>query len=153
MKIGGMVEQTGLTLYSILSLPDKPGTVARILKVFSEHKVNLHYITEGSSQDGTAILSFCVDQDGDKQIDEVLSQVVQRTEIQIKKQEYVGIIGIYGPHFREKPSIAAKLFEALGRVEINILSISSSISTISCIVSLKEFDKARDIILQEFELP
>ncbi len=153
MKIGGMVEQSGLTLYSILSLPDKPGTVARILKVFSEHKVNLHYITEGSSQDGTAILSFCVDQDGDAQIDEVLRQVVQRTDIQIKKQEFVGIIGIYGPHFREKPSIAATLFGALGKVEINILSISSSISTISCVINLRDFDKARDTILQEFELP
>ena len=153
MKIGGMVEQPGLTLYSILSLPDRPGTVARILKIFSEHKVNLHYITEGSSQDGTAILSFCIDKDEDDHIDEVLKHAVEQTDIQIKKQEFVGIVGIYGPHFREKPSIAAKLFNALGQESINILSISSSISTISCIISIQEFDKARKAILKEFELP
>ena len=153
MKIGGLVEQRGLALYSVLSLPDRPGTVAKILKIFSERNINLHYITEGSSRDGTAILSFCVECDDKDHVDEVLRNNLAQCEFQVKKKEYVGIVGIYGPHFREKPDIAAKFCSTLGDADINILGISSSISTISCVIAVQDFETAKEAILKEFELP
>jgi aspartokinase len=153
MKIGGIIEQLNLALYTIASIPDKPGSAAQVLQSFANERINLAYITEGVDKDGNVVLSFCVDCDD---VDKVDNLIKTETEIQneyIAKQDYVAMLGIYGPHFREKPAIAVRFFDTLGKAGINILGISSSISTISCIVKLKELDKAKEALLSYFELP
>ncbi|HGY54231.1 MAG TPA: ACT domain-containing protein [Caldithrix abyssi] len=153
MKIGGLVEQKNLTLYSITSLKDQPGAAASVLRLFAKAKINLEYITEAMAQDGTAVLAFCINAEDMKQADEIIKNEIEDQSHSIKKQEYVGIIGIYGPHFREKPAIAATFCNILGDNGINILGISSSISTISCVIDVRDFDRAKDAVLEIFELP
>lgn len=153
MKIGGLVEQKELALYSITSLPDKPGAAAQVLKLFAQNAINLQYVTESTAKDGTAILAFCVNCSDKELVDRLIKENIKYDEIQIKKTENVGLIGIYGPHFREKPSIAAQFCETLGSANINILGISSSISTISCLVDIRDFDRAIDALMNVFELP
>ena len=153
MKIGGLVEQRGLALYTVVSLPDRPGMAAKILKFFSEHQINLFYITESSAKDGSAILSFCVECDDIENVDRALQNYARESGVQVKKKEFVGIVGIYGPHFREKPAIASKFCTTLAEAGINILGISSSISTISCVIAVQDFETAKEAILKEFELP
>ncbi len=153
MKIGGIIEQTHLALYTISSLKDQPGTVAEVLKVFAEHHINLAYITEGAANAGNALLAFCVDCDDKETVDKLLLRHTGVAGKNISKHEYVALIGIYGPHFREKPAIAVNVFEVLGKAGINILGISSSISTVSCVVRLQEMEKAKKALLDFFELP
>ncbi len=153
MKIGGIIEQRQLALYTIASIKDKPGSAADVLHVFAEENINLAYITEASNKEGNAVLSFCVDCDDKCKIDAVIKNKTKVSSVNIQKVENVGLIGVYGPHFREKPAIAVKLFSVLGKAEINILGISSSISTISCIVDIQELDRAREALLDYFELP
>lgn len=152
MKIGGFVEQKNLTLYSIV-LEDKPGSAAEILHLFGKKEINLSYITETSSPDNRAVLAFCVDTDVEDEIDKIIQEDIEFKSRAIKKREYVGIVGVYGPHFREKPAVAAKFCFTLGKAGINILGISSSISTISCVIDIQEFDRAKDALLSLFELP
>jgi len=151
MKIGGMVEQKDLALYSITSLPDRPGTAGKVLQVFAENTVNLQYVTESTSKEGTAILAFCVHCTDKEKVDALLRKYLEYRTIQIKKTENVALLGIYGPHFRDRPSVAAKFCETLGRAGINILGISSSISTISCIVDIRDFDRSRTTLLNAFD--
>jgi len=153
MKIGGLIEQTQLTLYTVTSLTDQPGAAAGVLKLFARQKINLQYITEGTCQNNYAVIAFCVDADDAQRVDDLLKSDVEGQSLNISKKEYVSIIGIYGPHFREKPGIAATFCAILGQSGINILGISSSISTISCIIDIRETDKARDALLNKFELP
>ena len=71
----------------------------------------------------------------------------------IRKVEKVSVIGIYGPHFREKPRLAAKFCQVLGNAGINILGLSSSISSICAVIVNDELESARDSLLEAFELP
>lgn len=153
MKIGGLVEQRNLALYSVTSLKDQPGAAAAVLKLFAMEKINLEYITEGMSLDGTAVLAFCVDCDEIKHVDRLLKLEIEQNAKSIRKREYVGIIGIYGPHFREKPAIAAKFAAILAKADINILGISSSISTISTVIDVRDFEVSKKALLDYFELP
>jgi aspartokinase len=153
MKIGGLVEQRNLALYSITSLKDQPGAAAAVLKLFVKEKVNLEYITEAMSNENIAMIAFCVNQDVTKRVDKILKNEVEKNSHSIKKQEYVAVIGVYGPHFREKPGIAAQFANILGEAKINILGISSSISTISCILDVRDFENAKKALLDFFELP
>ena len=152
MKIGGIIEQTHLTLYTISAIKNQPGAAAHLINTFAEHRINLAYITECASQADTAVLAFCTDCADKEKVDNLLLNSSGVAPENISRQD-VALIGIYGPHFREKPSIAVNVFKALGKAGINILGISSSISTISCVVRLREADKAKRALLNYFELP
>ena len=154
MKIGGLVENKHLTMFRITSIQDKPGTAAEILKIFAEENIKLQYITESSIPGDTAVMSICVDKEQAKQIDRILLQNEQYVQnVKITKLDDVSIVGIYGPHFREKPILAAKFCKVLGEADINILGISSSISSISTIIKSEELPLAKMALLDVFELP
>lgn len=153
MKIGGLVEQGNLVMYTITSLPDQPGVAGHVLNLLADAKINLEYITEVSYKDDSAVMSFCIDADNMDRADKLIHENVEVKSLNISKIEYVSILGIYGPHFREKPGIAATFCSILGESGVNILSISSSISTISCIIDVRDIEKAKELLLSRFELP
>lgn len=154
MKIGGLVENQNLTLYCITSIEDKPGSAAEILKLFAEENIKLQYITESSIPGDRAVMSLCADIRQAEKIDEWLDKN-QKLVIQVKitKLDDVSIVGIYGPHFRDKPILPAKFCKILGDAGINILGISSSISSISSIIDSGQLEKAKTALLKFFELP
>lgn len=153
MKIGGLVEQGNLVMYTVTSLPDQPGVAGHVLNLLSDAKINIEYLTEVSYKDDSAVMSFCIDADIMDRTDKVIHDNVEAKSLKIRKIEYVATLGVYGPHFREKPGIAAIFCSLLGESGVNILGISSSISTISCIIDVRDFEKAKTILLSRFELP
>ena len=153
-KIGGIVENKNLTLYRISSVEDEPGAAGRILKFFAEYQINFEYITESSTADGTAVMAIGVRAEKAEEFDKNLQKLAGHgLDLNIKKIEDVSILGIYGPHFREKPALAAKFCMTLGKAGVNILGISSSISSICGVIGNREIEKAKTALFSEFELP
>ncbi len=153
MKIGGLVEQGNLVMYTVASLSDQPGVAGHVLNILAEAQINLEFITEISYRDNSAVMSFCIDADYMDTADKLIHENVEVKSLKISKIEYVSILGVYGPHFREKPGIAAVFCSLLGEGGVNILGISSSISTISCIIDVRDYEKAKSLLLRCFELP
>jgi aspartokinase len=154
MKIGGLVENSDLTMYRITSIRDEPGAAAEILKLFALGKISLQYITESRIPGDTAVMSLCVDTQQAEKIDLWLEQSDQiMKQIKITKIADVSVIGIYGPHFRDKPVLAAMFCKLLGDAGINILGLSSSISSISSVILTDQLSIAKEALLEEFELP
>jgi len=154
MKISGIVENRGLTLYRINSLRDEPGAAGSALMNLSRLNINLEYITEAGCKDGHAILAFCVKNEDNDAVDKYIEEQTKKEKLDgFIKNEGVCVIGIYGPHFREKHSIAAHYFGLLGKAEINILGVSSSISSICCVINETQLEAANKAILNYFKLP
>jgi len=154
MKIGGLVENTRLVLYRITALSDRPGAAGAALRIFAQYKINLEYITESSTDEGKAVLAFCISEKDEERVDQILSENAEFAQtLRIQKTDNISMIGIYGPHFREKPAIAAKFCLLIGKAGVNILGISSSISSICCVVDTDNLETARKSVLSEFELP
>ena len=153
MKIGGLIEQGNLVMYTVTSLPDQPGVAGHVLNLLADANINIEYLTEVSYKDNSAVMSFCIDADIMDEADKVIHDNVKAKSLNIRKIEYVSILGVYGPHFREKPGIAAIFCSILGESDVNILGISCSISTISCIIDIRDIEKAKTILLSRFELP
>jgi aspartokinase len=154
IKVGGMIEVENLTLYRFSDLIDKPGTAAQILTFFGEKRLNLEYITETSASDGSAAMTVCVEEQISEKIDEFLKNHQELVvSMHIVKTENVSIIGVYGPHFREKPAIASTFCALIGEAGVNILSLSSSISSISSIIDSQKMTTARQALLKYFTLP
>ncbi len=65
----------------------------------------------------------------------------------------VASIAIFGPDFRERPGIAGRMFRTLAARGINILAISTSISTVNCIIALSDLKEAYAAICDQFDVP
>ena len=63
----------------------------------------------------------------------------------------VGIVSIFGPHFGDRPGIAGTMFSALASAGINILAISTSISSLSCVLDAGDMDDAIRVLKESFE--
>jgi aspartokinase len=71
----------------------------------------------------------------------------------IVHDSHVASIAIFGPDFRERPGIAASMFRALADRSINIDAISTSISTVTCIIAEKRLTDAIAAIHEHFDVP
>jgi aspartate kinase len=60
---------------------------------------------------------------------------------------------VFGPHFGQRSGVAGIMFSALASAGINILAISTSISSLSCIIDLDDMDKAVEAIHDAFQTP
>ena len=63
------------------------------------------------------------------------------------------MLSVFGPDFRQRAGIAGIAFDALGRAGVNILAVSTSISTITCLVRQDHFDTALAALQKAFALP
>ena len=72
---------------------------------------------------------------------------------QVIRRPNVALISIFGPDFRERPGIAGTMFAALGAKGINILAISTSISTLTCVIDADHLTDAVAAMRETFDLP
>ena len=153
-QIGGIMHSDGLAMIGVLAMPSRPGLAGRILSTMGETDVNVQFIVQLVDRDGKDHVVFCVDRkDLDTAID-LLSDVQEDVSAQsIVHDASVGLVSIFGPDFRQRPGIAGAMFAALGQADINIQAISTSISTISCVIQASRVPDAVKALQDTFEMP
>jgi aspartokinase len=154
VKIGGIIESKQLAQVGVMSIPDQPGFAGKIFGALGNEGINIQFIVQSADWGGRGNTIFCIEQ---KDLEETI-KVLTRLQTFIGSERIihrspVGIISIFGPHFREKPAIAGTMFTALGNAGINILAISTSISTLSCVIDESLLPDAVRAISDAFELP
>ena len=154
VKIGGILQGRGLASISITSIPDRPGIASLIFRTLGSHGINVEFIVHTIDEQVSSHITLCVDR---KDLEETLFLMEsQRDVISYKAllhNSQVGLISIFGPHFRERPGLAGIFFRALASAEVNILAISTSVSTCSCLIEETDIAKAVTALSQAFDLP
>lgn len=154
LKIGGILESKDLVMVSILSAPNQPGVAGKVLEQLGNNNINVEFITESENLEGTADITFCFHKRYKERIGELLKGMKGIVRARGDKwYDDIAILVVYGPHFREKPAIAAQMCSQLGKYAINILGISTSISSISCVIKAASISGAKKALLEVFELP
>ncbi|HPC36053.1 MAG TPA: hypothetical protein P5268_04720 [Candidatus Marinimicrobia bacterium] len=149
-----MIELRNLMMVSIYSFPDQPGSAGKVLTYFGQKGISVDFITESRNLEGAADLNFCIDQKYKSDIAQTfheLSLIIPIRDTKITGP--VAIVSFYGPHFREKPAIAGTICQTLGEAGINILGISTSISSVCCVIDDNQVDATRRAITANFNLP
>ncbi|HYB21285.1 MAG TPA: ACT domain-containing protein [Thermodesulfobacteriota bacterium] len=154
VKIGGIIQSKQLAQVGVMSAPDEPGLAGKILSALGKENINIQFIVQLVDLSGRGSIIFCVDQKDLEESLKALSEVQPFVGFEkVIHQSPVAIISVFGPHFREKPTIAGIMFSALGNSGINILAISTSISTLSCVIEEALLPEAVKAISEAFELP
>ncbi|OQY22430.1 MAG: hypothetical protein B6I34_05880 [Anaerolineaceae bacterium 4572_32.1] len=154
VKAGGIIQNTKLAQIGIMTVPDKPGVAGAILNTMAQAGINVQFIVQLLDLEGNSHVVFCVNQDDLATslaiLDEVMAEIGAQ---QVTHQGDVAIVSIFGPDFRQRPGIAGAMFDTLASVDINILSISTSISTVSCVIDIEDVNPAMEALREAFDLP
>ena len=154
IKIGGIIQKRNLAKIGVMSIPDRPGVAGAIFNALGERGINVSFIVHNIDLNNLDNIVICVARENLTAALEALHTVEETVGVkEIVYDHEVGIVSIHGPHFGERPGIAGLMFSALASAGINILAISTSISTASCLIDANDMDEAIQAIEETFELP
>jgi aspartokinase len=152
--VGGILQARNYTMLKVVGLPNKPGFAGRILTMLGRANINLHFIAEGEDAQGFANMTICIyPKDAKEAVGIIKSQKNGNNKQNVEEIPNISTLTVYGPHFREKPAISGEMCSTLGKTDVNILGISTSISSVCCLIKEEDFDRAYDALLKVFQLP
>ena len=154
IKVGGIMANSGLATVSILSMPDRPDVPGTVLHAMGKRNINIEFVVHSPDIEGNGNMIFCIDQKNLEPALEVLEALKPLIEAKgISYHPNVAVISVFGPHFRERPMISGLMFNALGTAGINVMAISTSISSCSCLIQADQIEDAMRALHETFEAP
>jgi aspartate kinase len=153
-KIGGIIQKRDLAKIGVMSIPDRPGVASAVFGVLGERGINCPFIVHNIDLNDLDNIVLCVPRNRLAAALDALESVketVGAEEVIYEKE--VGIVSIFGPHFGERAGISGVMFSALAAAGINILAISTSISSLSCLIDASDMDGAVQALKIAFERP
>ena len=152
--VSGVAYSKGDARITLVGLPNIPGVAARIFTEIAREGIVVDMIIQGSSGDiSLANLSFTVPRADRKAAIRVLEGMKSDWKsLAISSDENIAKVSVIGVGMRHHAGVAAKMFQALGKENINIHMISTSEIKVSCVVDDIQTAKAVQVLHDVFEL-
>jgi len=147
MLIRGVAKDNNVARISMVGVQDTPGVAFKIFDRLAAKKVNVDIILQSVGRDGTKDIAFTVPKD---QADVAVEAVTAAVDAKVTCDTDVSKVSIVGAGMETHPGVAAKMFEALYEVGINIQMISTSEIKVSVLIDAKYSDKAVAAIHKAF---
>jgi aspartate kinase len=138
-----------ITLHSV---PDKPGIAAEIFGILGKEGFNIELVISGISYKGKEDISFAVAENELGAIEVLLEKI--RNEIgaeKISSATNIALVSIAGHQLAQTPGIAGKMFNAISKAGINIDTISTSMSSVTCMIVRDKAKEAVEALRKEFQ--
>lgn len=138
---------------SILDVPDRPGIAAKIFGALAKENINVDMIIQSAARGERNDISFTISYTDLKKALEVLEEINKQLNAGgVIYEENMAKVSIIGVGMRSHPGVAAKMFETLGKKNINIEMISTSEIKISCIIKREHLETAVKALHKAFGL-
>ncbi len=151
--VSGATIQKDLAKIGMVDVDNKPGNAAKVFAELAEAKIVVNDIIQTEVSSEKANLSFtCAKSDladAKKVIEKIQPQVNCKS---VFVRDDIAEVSVVGVGMRSHYGVATKLFKSLADAKVNIDSITTSEIRISCIVDLKDGDKALTVVCDAFEL-
>ncbi|MGI6380717.1 MAG: ACT domain-containing protein [Anaerolineae bacterium] len=154
IRVGGIIEHSDLALVGVMSAPDRPGLAGSVFGALGAAGLNAQFIVQSIDLSNHSHIQFLVALGDLARTISALQPVSEALAVErLTQRAPVMQLAVYGPDFRERPGIASAVFGALASVHVNILAVSTSISTVSCVISQDDRDAAMEALRGVLELP
>ncbi|MBI4377840.1 MAG: aspartate kinase [Nitrospinae bacterium] len=151
--VSGVISDKNQAKITIIGVPDRPGIAAEIFGRIAEEGVNVDMIIQNVSERGLTDISFTVPKSDAKAGFRITKDMVAKIGAQdVKLDEDITKVSIVGVGMRGHSGVAAKMFAALARENINIIMISTSEIKISCVIDSKYAELAVRVLHDTFNL-
>jgi len=147
-----IASNTSVAKITLHSVPDKPGIAAEIFGRLGREGFNVELVVSGISYKGRVDISFAVAEGELNAVHPLLEKIKDEIGAEkISSPSSIALVSIAGHQLAQTPGIAGRMFNALSRAGINIDTISTSMSSVTCVVSRDKADEAIEALRKEFQ--
>lgn len=152
MLVSGVACDKNTARIAVIGLEDQPGVAFKLFNHLARHNINVDIILQSVGRDGTKDISFTVAQDA---VEEAL-EIIQRHKLgslryqKIDVEKNVAKVSVVGAGMMSNAGVAAKMFEALYDVGVNIKMISTSEIRVTVLIDEANVDKAMNSVHDKF---
>ena len=152
MLVSGVAADANTARIAVIGLEDQPGVAFKLFHHLARHDVNVDIILQSVGRDGTKDISFTVKEDD---LDEAVAILERHRQGSLKCQKIdvekdVAKVSIVGAGMMSHAGVAAKMFEALYDVGVNIKMISTSEIRVTVLIDDIHVEKAMNAVHEKF---
>ena len=151
--IKGVSQDTNTARISVLNVKNIPGIAYKVFQSLADDNIDVDMIVQSvqTSNDNMTDIVFTINSadlnDARKSLEKLKSEGLIP---EVVYDDDMAKISIVGAGMLGTPGIAARMFGALGSVGINILIVSTSEISVSCLIKREDVNKALQAIHREF---
>ena len=154
MLVSGVTSDKNTARIAVIGLEDQPGVAFKLFNLLAKHNINVDIILQSIGRDGTKDISFTVKEED---LDEAVRIIESNRNGNLKCQEIdiergVAKVSIVGAGMMSNAGVAAKMFEALYDVGVNIKMISTSEIRVTVLIDEAHVEKAVNAVHEKFLL-
>jgi aspartate kinase len=151
--VTGIAHDRGQAKVTIRGVPDRPGIAAQVFGAVSDHGIVVDMIVQNVSRDGHSDISFTVPRPDRPTVVTTLEDVAKKIGAEsVTYDDRIAKVSIVGVGMRSHSGVAARMFRALSRENVNIHMISTSEIAVSCVIEDKYTELAVRALHDTFEL-
>ena len=152
--VSGVAADKNQARITIMGVPDKPGIAANLFDAIANANIVVDIIVQNISSDTKATdISFTVSKADSKRAFEITRNVSDKLGAKgVNMNTDVAKVSIIGVGMVSHFGVAAKMFETLAKEGINIMMISTSEIKVSCVIDVKDMEKAVKTLHDAFNL-
>jgi aspartate kinase len=153
VPVSGVALSSNDARVTITRVPDRPGIAVRLFRPVADANIVVDMIIQNTSTEGYTDLTFTVPRPDLRKTMRLIRPVAAEIGAQqVLSEENIAKVSIVGVGMKNNAGVAAKMFEALARENINILMISTSEIKISCVIEDKYGELAARVLHDAFGL-
>lgn len=154
MLVSGVASDKNTARIAVIGLQDQPGVAFKLFNHLARHNINVDIILQSVGREGTKDISFTVAEDVVDEAVEILERHRQTSLIceSIDVEKNVAKVSVVGAGMMTNPGVAAKMFEALYDVGVNIKMISTSEIRVTVLIDEAYTEKAMNAVHEKFSL-
>ena len=159
LELGKPVDGAQLELHqavvALSHVPDEPGVAARLFEALGEAGLNVDLIVQATHEGTSNDIAFTLAEDdleGTLQMLRELLNSIGADGAQLTAEGAMAKVSISGAGIMGRPGVAARLFDVLSRLGINLRLIATSEVQVSCLVEGVQGTKALRAAAEAFEL-
>ena len=140
---------------ALSGLPDQPGVAARLFEALGGAGLNVDLIVQSSHEGASNDIAFTVAEDELERARDICQELLDALGAQqarLRTERGMAKISISGAGIMGRPGVAARLFDTLARLGINLRLIATSEVKVSCVVEGSQGSKALRAAAEAFEL-
>ena len=154
VEAGGLIYKDHIGMVGLICIPTQPGIGGRYFSKLADSGIHVELIVHVFDGYQCDHIMVCVDRDDFETALEITKNIHEtvgsRTLIH---NDQVALVCISSLDFDESQVIAGHMFKTLGDNNINIEGISTSVSSVTCMIHADDLDQALTVLRQAFILP
>ena len=142
-----------VTKVTLEGVPDRPGIAAEIFGALGQQGFNIELVVSTGGSHGTAEISLAITRSQEVAVIRALESIRRDVGARgLYRDSTVALVSLTGSCLSNEPGIAGRMFGAISRNGVNIEVISTSPSSVICMIHERDVPVAMEALRREFDL-